>query len=52
MLCFSANRNIARYRLRLTGGESFIDEMLNQIAFHVIGLNGLIMKKAASDGAD
>jgi hypothetical protein len=36
--------NIARYHLRLTDGESVINEMLNQIAFHVIGLNGLIMK--------
>ena len=44
--------NIARYHLRLTDGESVINEMLNQIAFHVIGLNGLIMKKAASNGAD
>jgi hypothetical protein len=44
--------NVARYHLRLTDGESVIDEMLNQIAFHLIGLHGLIMKKAASNGAD
>jgi hypothetical protein len=45
-------RNIAWYHLRLTDGESVIDEMLNHMAFHVIGLNGLIMKKTASNGAD
>jgi hypothetical protein len=43
-------RNIARHHLRLT---DVIDEVLNQIAFHdVTGLNGFIMKKSASNGAD
>ena len=42
--------NIARTNLTLIDGDSIIDEMLNQIAFHVISLNGLIMKKASSNG--
>lgn len=45
-------RKIAQTNLTLTDGDGLINEMLNQIAYHVIGLNGLIMKMASSsDGA-
>jgi hypothetical protein len=37
-------------QLRQVARESVIDE--NLIAYHVIGLNGLITKKAASNEAD
>ena len=41
-------RKIAQTNLTLTDGESLINDMLNQIAYHVIGLNGMIMKMASS----
>ena len=41
-------RMITQNNLTLTDGESIINDMLNQIAYHVIGLNGLIMKMASS----
>ena len=37
---------IVQNNLTLTDGESIINDMLNQIAYHIIGLNGLIMKMA------
>src|SRR4051812_13780354 len=39
-------RIIAQNNLTLTDGESIINDMLNQIALHVISLNGMIMKAA------
>ena len=41
-------RIIARDHLTLTNGESIINDMLNQIALHVISLNGMtVIMKAA-----
>ena len=40
--------NIAKNNLTLTDGDALINDMLDQIAFHIINLNGVIMKLASS----
>ena len=45
-------RTIAYRNLTFTDGAFIIDDMLNQIAYHIICLNGLIMKLAGSRSDD
>lgn len=43
-------RSITQKTLTLTDGETIINDMLDQIAYHIIHLNGIIMKLASSPG--
>ena len=44
-------RAISQKTLTLTDGENIINDMLDQIAYHIIHLDGIIMKSACSQGA-
>ena len=47
-LFISDLQNVAKTNLTLVDGAALINEMLDQIAFHVISFNGMIMKSASS----
>ena len=47
-LFISDLQNVAKTNLTLVDGAALINEMLDQIAFHVITFNGMIMKSASS----